>query len=131
MGRGAPNKPGLTYFPKMLDFYEDDKIFDLLAKFGPLTIVKPYKTKVQVLNECGFPVISKRIAGKIALLQNPSEKNKTVRHAIITGECGELGHFAKNSRMKLPQKWLKYGNLIYEHDIVREQHSEHIGEVKF
>ena len=26
MGRGAPNKPGLTYFPKMLDFYEDDKI---------------------------------------------------------------------------------------------------------
>ena len=38
MGRGAPNKPGLTYFPKMLDFYEDDKIFDLLDKFGPLGV---------------------------------------------------------------------------------------------
>lgn len=38
MGRGAPNKPGLTYFPKMLDFYEDDKIFDLLDRYGPLGV---------------------------------------------------------------------------------------------
>lgn len=38
MGRGAPNKPGLTYFPKMLDFYEDDKIFDLLDEYGPLGV---------------------------------------------------------------------------------------------
>lgn len=29
MGRGAPNKKGLDYFPKMVDFYEDDRIFDL------------------------------------------------------------------------------------------------------
>ena len=85
-------------------------------------ILKPCKTKVQVLNELGFPVISKRIAGKIALLQNPSEKNKTVRHAIITGECGELGHFAKNSRMKLPQKWLKlFGGYENENEGVHYQ----------
>lgn len=38
MGRGAPNKPGLSYFPKMLDFYEDDKIFDLLDRYGPLGV---------------------------------------------------------------------------------------------
>ncbi len=69
--------------------------------------IKSYKSKVEVLNEVGFPVISKRIAGKIDLLQHPSENNKTVRHAIITGECGEQGHFAKNSRMQLPQKWLR------------------------
>lgn len=85
----------------------EDKSIQKVHKALGITILKSYKTKVQVLNEVGFPVISKRIAGKIALLQNPSEKNKTVRHAIITGECGELGHFAKNSRMKLPQKWLK------------------------
>lgn len=30
-----------------------------------------------------------------------------MRHAIITGECGEQGHFAKNSRMKLPKRWLE------------------------
>lgn len=85
----------------------EDKSIQRVHKALGITILKPYKTKIEVLNEVGFPVISKRIAGKIQLLQNPSDKNKTVRHAIITGECGELGHFAKNSRMKLPQKWLK------------------------
>lgn len=85
----------------------EDKSIQKIHRALGITILKPYKTKVEVLNEVGFPVISKRIAGKIQLLQNPSENNKTVRHAIITGECGELGHFQKNSRMKLPQKWLK------------------------
>lgn len=49
--------------------------------------IAPGKSKVQVLNEVGFPVISKKIAGCIDTLQHPTEKNKTVRHAIITGEC--------------------------------------------
>lgn len=64
-------------------------------------------SKVKVLQELGFPVISKEKAAKIALLQNPSEKNKTVRHAIITGETGEYGGNRKGTRMKLPQKWLE------------------------
>ncbi len=38
MGRGAPNKKGLDYFPKMVDFYEDDRIFDLLDRYGPLGV---------------------------------------------------------------------------------------------
>jgi len=68
--------------------------------------VQTGKSKVEIINEFGFPVISKKIAGRIDTLQNPTPKNTTVRHAIITGECGEQGHYAKNSRMKLPQKWL-------------------------
>ena len=68
--------------------------------------LKPLKSKVKVLQEFGWPVISKEKAGKIALLQNPTPKNSTVRHAIITGETGEYGGYTKNSRMKLPQKWL-------------------------
>lgn len=100
----------------------EDKSIQRVHKALGITILKSYKTKVQVLNEVGFPVISKRIAGKIALLQNPSEKNKTVRHAIITGECGELGHYAKNSRMRLPQKWLKlFGGYENENEGVRYQ----------
>lgn len=63
-------------------------------------------TMPEIVREYGFPVISKEIAAKIEILQNPSEKNKTVRHAIITGETGEYGGFRKNTRMKLPQKWL-------------------------
>lgn len=84
----------------------EDKSIQRIHKDLGVERLKSYKSKVEVLNEIGFPVISKRIAGKIDLLQNPTEDNKTVRHAIITGECGAQGHFAKNSRMKLPQKWL-------------------------
>lgn len=64
-------------------------------------------TKVSIIREFGFPVLSKEIAAKIELLQNPTEKNKTVRHAIITGETGEYGGNQKNSRMKLADKWLR------------------------
>lgn len=85
----------------------EDKSIQRIHKQLGIENIKSYKTKVEVLNEVGFPVISKKMAGRIDLLQNPTEKNKTVRNAIITGTCGELGHFAKNSSMKLPQRWLK------------------------
>ena len=77
-------------------------------------------TKARVLQEFGFPVLSKEKAAKIELLQNPTDKNKTVRHAIITGETGEYGGFQKNSRMKLPQKWLeKFGGYENENEGVK------------
>ncbi|MCI7043340.1 MAG: hypothetical protein MR992_14685 [Lachnospiraceae bacterium] len=85
----------------------EDKSIQKVHKALGIENVKSYKSKAQVINEVGFPVISKKIAGRIELLQNPTEDNKTVRHAIITGECGEQGHFAKNSRMKLPKRWLE------------------------
>lgn len=75
---------------------------------------KPW-SKAAVIREFGFPVLSKEIAGKISLLQHPSEKNATVRHAIITGETGAYGGYRKGTRMKLSQKWLeKFGG--YENE---------------
>lgn len=67
------------------------------------------KSKVQVIREHGFPVISKEKAGKIQRLQNPTPKNATIRHAIMTGETGAYGGYRTKetgSRMRLPQKWL-------------------------
>lgn len=64
-------------------------------------------TKQAIIQEFGFPVLSKEIADKIDKLANPTEKNKTMRHAIITGETGEYGGFQKDSRMKLSQRWLE------------------------
>lgn len=64
-------------------------------------------TKVSILQEFGFPVISKEVAAKIELLEHPSTKNATVRHAIVTGETGEYGGNRTGTRMKLPQKWLE------------------------
>lgn len=79
-------------------------------------------TKADIIREFGFPVLSKEIAGKIELLQNPSENNKTVRHAIITGETGEYGGWQKNSRMKLSQKWLElFGGYENENEGVNYQ----------
>ena len=100
----------------------EDKSIQIIHKQLGIEVVKSYKTKVQVLNEVGFPVISKRIAGKIDTLQHPTEKNKTVRHAIITGECGAQGHYATNSKMKLPKKWLElFGGYENENEGVHYQ----------
>lgn len=81
-----------------------------------------YWTKAKVIQEFGFPVLSKELAAKIELLQHPSEKNKTVRHAIITGETGEYGGNQKHSRMKMSQKWLeKFGGYENENECVSYQ----------
>lgn len=85
---------------------EDQSIQQIHKQLG-VTALKPKKSKVQVIREFGYPILSKEIANKISLLQNPSEKNQTVRHAIITGETGEYGGYRKNTRMKLSQKWLE------------------------
>ena len=79
-------------------------------------------SKQKLIQEFGFPVLSKEIARKIELLQNPTPNNKTVRHAIVTGETGAYGGYQKNSRMKLSQKWLdKFGGLENESEGVNYQ----------
>lgn len=85
----------------------EDKSIQRVHKELGVIAIPPKLSKAKILNEYGFPVISKRIAGKIDTLQHPTEKNRTVRHAIVTGECGAQGHYAKNSRMQLPKKWLE------------------------
>lgn len=93
---------------------EDKSIQEVHKEMGCI-VVNPLKSKVKILQEDGFPVLSKRIANKIDTLAHPTEKNKTVRHAIITGECGEQGHFATNSKMRLPMAYLKlFGGLDEE-----------------
>jgi len=85
---------------------EDKSIQEVHKQLGVIRL-KPLKSKVDVIKEFGFPVISKETASKINLLQRPSPNNATVRHAIITGETGEYGGNRKNSRMKMAQKWLE------------------------
>ena len=85
----------------------EDKSIQAIHKALGVENVKPLRSKVEVIREFGFPVLSKEIAGKIMLLQNPSEKNATVRHAIITGETGEYGGNRTGTRMQLPRKWLE------------------------
>lgn len=93
----------------------EDKSIQQVHKEMGCIVVKPLKSKVNILQDEGFPVLSKKIANKIDTLAHPTEKNKTVRHAIITGECGEQGHFATDSKMRLPMTYLKlFGGLDQE-----------------
>ena len=64
---------------------EDKSIQEVHKEMGCICVL-PLKSKVEILQDEGFPVLSKKIANKIDTLAHPTEKNKTVRHAIITGE---------------------------------------------
>ena len=109
----------MGYTEEMVPFVSASTLEDIsiqrIHKEMGCIVVQPLKPKVRILQEEGFPVLSKRIANKINTIANPTEKNKTVRHAIITGECGEQGHFAKDSKMQLPMTYLKlFGGLDEE-----------------
>ena len=92
---------------------EDPSIQKIHRQIGVISL-KPakksdgsYWTKAGIIQEYGFPVLSKEIATKIDALQHPTPDNQTLRHAIVTGETGAYGGFQKNSRMRLPKKWLE------------------------
>lgn len=111
--------PGIS-----VSYLEDASIQKIHKQLGIERLksaIKPDGThwnKAQIIQEFGFPVLSKEIAGKIETLANPTEKkNKTVRHAIVTGETGAYGGFQKNSRMKMSKKWLeKFGGYANEEE---------------
>lgn len=103
--------PGIT-----VSYLEDKSIQKVHRQLGLTCLksaMKPDGTrwnKTKVIQEFGFPVLSKEIASKIETLANPTEKNRIVRHAIVTGETGAYGGFQKSSRMRMSQKWLdKFG----------------------
>ncbi|WP_192927468.1 hypothetical protein [Clostridium beijerinckii] len=101
------NAPGVS-----VSYLEDKSIQKIHNQLGLIKITSAKRedgsswNKSQILQEFGFPVLSKEVASKIEHLQSPTEKNKTIRHAIITGETGAYGGWQKNSKMKLAQKWL-------------------------
>lgn len=97
-----PNIPGVA-----VSVLEDKSVQKIHRQLDNMALLRPSKSKVLIFKEFGFPVISKDIAGKIELLQNPTEKNATVRNAILTGNTGEQGGNKYSRFMHLPKKWLK------------------------
>lgn len=109
--------PGIS-----VSYLEDVSIQKIHKQLGLIRLRSARKpdgkhwTKSEILQKFGFPVLSKEIAAKIETLANPTDKNKTVRHAIVTGETGAYGGYQKNSRMKMSQKWLeKFGGYANEY----------------
>ena len=102
--------------PMSASSLEDKSIQRVHDTIPGLIKIKPYKSKVEVLREFGFPVISKEKARKIENLQKPDNPKQTFIHAIMTGQMGEQGKFKKSDKIKLPEKWIRmFGGLYADH----------------
>lgn len=91
---------------------EDKSIQRVHQEMGVISI-KPLKTKVQVIQEFGFPVISKMVSAKIARLQVPGDDSPIIK-AYMTGEEGAWGGYKTNKRFKLPDKWVELFGGLYK-----------------
>ena len=95
---------------------EDKSVQVVHRTFDNFTALTPYKSKVDVIREFGYPVISKQKARKIELLQTPDCPKQTFIHAIMTGDMGKQGNFQHSEKLKLPEKWIElFGGLYNDH----------------
>lgn len=68
---------GFSYVPGVsVSSLEDRSIQQIHEQLGVIKL-SPYKSKIDIIREYGFPVLSKEIAAKIELLAHPTDKNKT------------------------------------------------------
>lgn len=101
MGRGAPRQSGLDYFPKMVNFYEDDKIFDLLDQYGPLGVTI-YDCILTIVYSNGYYAnlskdkLSRMVIKKIG---NKWIKNKQVVVQVID-YCADLDLLRKDLMLR-------------------------------
>lgn len=94
---------------------EDKSIQRIHREIG-VQILHPIKTQKQVVEEYGYPIISKEKARKIEALQKVDNPKQTFIHALITGDMGAQGNFGHSNRLKLPDKWLKlFGGNYQDH----------------
>lgn len=85
----------------------EDKSIQAIHRELGVVPVKPDKSKVKVLYQCGYPIISKATAAHIEALQRPTPKNTAYRHSIITRTIGDRGDGIDRHRMQIPKKWLR------------------------
>lgn len=90
----------------------EDKSIQAVHKEMGVIPIKPLKTKVQVIKEYGYPIISKQISAKISRLQTPGDDSPIIK-AYMTGDEGAWGHFGHNERFKIPDKWLRLFGGLY------------------
>lgn len=92
----------------------EDKSIQRVHDEMHVTKITPLKSKVQILKEYGFPVVSKLASAKISRLQTPGDTSPIIK-AYMTGDMGAWGNFGHNERFKLPDKWVElFGGLYKE-----------------
>ena len=82
---------------------EFPELKEFVKTFDNVVTVRPKKSFKQVITECGYPVISKKVSRALKDLQNPTLKNIRVRNLYLTGITSE-GKMCKSR--KLPKKYI-------------------------
>lgn len=97
MARGAPNKQPLDYFPKVVNFYEDDKIFDLLDEYGPLGVTI-YDCILTIVYSNGyFANLSKDKLSRMVIRKIGNKWIKSQKVVVqVIDYCADLGLFQKD-----------------------------------
>lgn len=92
----------------------EDKSIQAVHKEMGVIRIHPIKSKVQVLKEYGYPIISKQLSAKISRLQTPGDDSPIIK-AYMTGDEGAWGKYKHNEKFKLPDTYVKlFGGLYQE-----------------
>lgn len=92
-----PPKKGLDYFPKSTDFYDDDKIIDLLEEYGPIGLTI-YDVVITVVYKNGYYLeipVDKLASLTVRYIGNRWIKNKSLVIQVIH-YCADIGLFDKD-----------------------------------
>lgn len=82
---------------------EYPEIVSFVKEFDNVDIVRPKKPFHKVIEEYGWPIISKKVARSLYDLKNPTSKNENIRNLYLTG-FNSKGQEAKS--FKLSKKWI-------------------------
>jgi 3'-phosphoadenosine 5'-phosphosulfate sulfotransferase (PAPS reductase)/FAD synthetase len=89
---------------------EYPEIREFVKTIPNVTWLKPFKTFKKILEDEGYPVVSKKVATMLRQCQNPTEKNQATRKLVLTGVNSE----GKASTFKLPAKYRHYVNAPFK-----------------
>ncbi len=94
---GAPRQSGLEYFPKMVNFYDDDKIFDLLDEYGPLGVTI-YDCILTIVYSNGyFANLSKDKLSRMVIRKIGNKWIKSQKVVVqVIDYCADLGLLSKD-----------------------------------
>jgi len=99
--QGAPNKAELDYFPKMVNFYDDDKIFDLLDEYGPLGVTI-YDCILTIVYSNGYYAnLSKDKLSRMVIRKIGNKWIKSQKVAVqVIDYCADLGLLCKDLMLR-------------------------------
>lgn len=81
---------------------EYPEIKEFVKAFDNVDVVRPEKSFKQVIEDEGFPIISKKVARQLRDLQNPTESNFNTRKLYLTGIKRDG---TRSKSFKLANKW--------------------------